>query len=150
MNMKQEKKAIAYVRTATSEQDKIKPGSLKVQTEIIHEHAKRNNIKIKHVFEQAGRESTELHNALDYCQKNPDVTYLLISRVDRLGRRFEDIAYWQEAFRQIGVKLRTPEMKEPTSLMIENLLMVFARYEQELRSIRIKRGLRQKKIEAKQ
>jgi DNA invertase Pin-like site-specific DNA recombinase len=137
-------KAIGYVRTAITtqtEQDK----SLERQKEQILEAAKRSNIEIVEWFEQEGYEPMNfpykaLDKALEYCQDDSDIKYLIVSAPSRLARQLEEFQYWKIAFERIGVTIAATDLKasEPLYRFSDSVVMVPSQKQGNSRLMKVK------------
>ena len=69
--------------------------SLGAQTKLILEYAQQNRIRIakKYIFAESAKDSDTrkiFKEILDYLSKHEQIHYLLVEKVDRLSRNFED------------------------------------------------------------
>jgi DNA invertase Pin-like site-specific DNA recombinase len=145
-------KAIGYCGTATKEQAR-QNHSVETQKKQIEEAAKRLNVEIVEWFERAGTGDSWDYSgqisAAKYCQSNPDVKYLFITRPDRLGRSLENFFFWNKAFKNLGVtiKMANAESLEdsPVESFMQQTLSVVGEFASRAHSEAVKRGLRRKK-----
>lgn len=108
--MKQSRKAIAYIRTDLADQTKFGSEKLKLQEKQITEYAKNQNLKIIEWFKQVGYEPitflhSELSKALELCENDPDIQYLIVSKTDHLSHSVEVYYFWKISFERIGVTI---------------------------------------------
>lgn len=151
--MKNTDKAVAYCRTASTEQ---KDDLLNYQEQIA-ELKNRTNLEIVKWFKECssgyGSRSAVLQKALKYC-KNHEISHLIVSRPDRISRSLADYCYWEQAFLKNGVHIHFVQNAiqdhSPTQRFMDLLTIAFAEYDRENRSARVKRGLRRKKLQEKQ
>lgn len=103
--MKKSKKAVIYVRIATSNQDRRSP-SLQSQIDTLSALAIELDLEIVKVFEHIGSGDMQLQNALDFCQKNKDIEYLLVTDPHRFARDDQEAINWWVMFENQDVKVQ--------------------------------------------
>lgn len=134
-------KAVGYIRSAIStkeEQDE----SLEKQKVQIEKVAKRLNMEIVKYFEQVGFEPIlyrmdTLGKALEYCEANPSIEYLVVAKTARLARSLEDYVYWRIAFERIGVKIKVADGSDLNSTIgtfMKAITTMMDKYEDERNS----------------
>src|SRR3989344_4659852 len=87
-------KAVLLSRVSSREQQE-NGFSLKAQTELILEYAKKHELKIveKFIFAESAKDTTErkfFKEILEYLDSHEDVHFWLIEKVDRATRNFDD------------------------------------------------------------
>ncbi|MBI2415501.1 MAG: recombinase family protein [Candidatus Kerfeldbacteria bacterium] len=103
-------KAVCYIRVSTKEQ--ARPGrlSLGTQKQICEDLAKRSELQIIKVFEDAGRSATKINRAalqemLSFINDNPEVKTVIVQDTDRLARNTQDHLTIMALLRKQGVQL---------------------------------------------
>jgi DNA invertase Pin-like site-specific DNA recombinase len=101
-------KAIAFCRVATTEQSGQK---LQAQKKEIGEYADYMNREVVQWFEQIGKEpitspDSTLNQALNYCQSNPEIKFLIVEKHDRISRSILEFIFWEESFKHTGVTIK--------------------------------------------
>jgi DNA invertase Pin-like site-specific DNA recombinase len=145
-------KAIGYCSTATREQAR-QNHSIETQRKKIEEAAQRLNVEIVEWFEQTGagesRNNFGQKSAEKYCQSNPDVQYLFVAHLDRLGSSIDDFFVWNRKFRNLGVSIKMANAETLGDSVKENFLQAIQVAVKEIgfrtHSEAIKRGLRRNK-----
>lgn len=88
------KKAIAYVRVSSKEQEK-EGYSISAQKKLLAKYAEKNNLQIVHFFEEAetakmaGRK--QFRKLIEFLDSNPDCKDILVEKTDRMYRNFYDL-----------------------------------------------------------
>lgn len=103
--MNNELKAVAYVRTATQEQN-MRLESLQLQIQQLSLFAKRRKMELIKVFKHVGKTDKQLLNVLEYCRKN-DIKFVLVTSPDRISRNCDEVIYWQIEFDRFDVRFQT-------------------------------------------
>ncbi|MDR1327478.1 MAG: recombinase family protein [Heliobacteriaceae bacterium] len=86
-------KAVIYARVSSDEQQK-EGFSIPAQIELLENYAKRNNIEVVKVYEeaqtakQAGR--VKFNEMLNFLHASKDINAILVEKTDRLYRNFKD------------------------------------------------------------
>jgi DNA invertase Pin-like site-specific DNA recombinase len=147
-------KAIGYCRVAARKQTG-RSLSIQAQKQQIVEAARKLNIEIVEWFEQIGREAvtfpfSNLDKALDYCKANPDIKYLLVTKLDRVSRQIDRYYFWKTAFERIGVTIQLTDETMPTSTIEDSIiedayLCMVADHEHEVRLAEIEETVRNEK-----
>ncbi len=147
---KQNKTAIIYCRVSSKEQ--VDNYSLDNQEKICKEYAERNNIQILKIFREEGQSAKttnreQLIKALAYCQKNRGlINYFLFYKIDRFSRDMADFtALEMQLFRiNIEIKSASESFDNDTAAgkLSKNVLAVFAQYDNDARTERIKQGVK--------
>lgn len=89
-----QKACVIYVRVSSEEQSE--GFSIPAQIELLVAYARKNNLRIVRIFEEAqsakdsGR--AEFGRMLKYLNTHPDVNIILVEKTDRLYRNFKDYA----------------------------------------------------------
>ena len=105
--MNNNRKAVAFVRTATQEQN-MRSGSIQFQIEELKLFAKRQEMELVKVFVFIGKTDKQIQKVLDYCRKN-DIKFVLVTGSDRISRNDKDVIYWQIEFDRFDIRFQTPK-----------------------------------------
>ena len=124
---------------------------------MILQFAKEQGIDVVEWFEQVGAEPMHypyqaLDKALEYCENNVKVEYLLVADMNRISRSLAPYIYWTMSFDRIGVDIKSiasPDDLSPLDGFMERLMSVQSQLERQLHSDAIKRGLQRKKLAEK-
>jgi len=100
------RKAVAFVRTATQEQNKDSE-SIQLQIQQLTLFAKRQKMELVRVFKLVGKTNQQLLKILRYCQKN-DIKFVLVTGPDRISKNQEEVIYWQLEFDRFDIRFQTP------------------------------------------
>lgn len=148
------KKAIIYTRVASRAQ--LDGSSLEVQKRICSEFALKNGYEIVKVFVEKGESAittnrTQLQALLAYIAKSSnEVDGLIIYKIDRLTRNAVDYALLKAQLSKYGVILITARENledTPVGRLMETMIASCAQYESEMRSEKIKQGMRAAKLQ---
>lgn len=146
-------KAIAYCR-ATTKVKQNKGNSIEIQKQQISETAKRLNVEIVKWFEHVGSDKKydypiELSEAVRYGRQNRNIKYLLFTTPDRFGWSGSNFNYFNWVFEDLGVALIPANShslaKSPVAKFMGQLQAMIGQLDSEVRSERVKLGLRRKK-----
>lgn len=143
--MKKVNKAVAFCRTATSQQIDDIDNSLDLQLDTIYKAAESRNTTVVEYWEAVGSGEAEVKEMFEYCKANPDVNYLFVTTPDRISRSLRQNRYLQAEFAGIGVEINAITIS-PEDKFKEALMLAMANFNSNLRSERVKRGLRQKAL----
>lgn len=147
-------RAVGYCRVAvTGEYDQVE--KLQIQKQQINEAAKRLNFEIVQIFEQIGHEPasfpySELSEVLGYCESDPNIKFLVVTKPDRISRSIKEFYFWKISFERIGVTIKYAddiEIDSPMSDFVEKLHIMMGQLEHERLSERVKRGIQAKKAQ---
>jgi DNA invertase Pin-like site-specific DNA recombinase len=150
---REQTKAIAYVRVAAPVQ-KEEELNIQKQKQQIAEAVKQMNVEVVKWFIQEGYEplsfrNSVLNQAVEYCQDNPTIKYLLVANISRLSRSLDHCIYWQVAFESgVGVTILSAdeiEFESPIARFQKNLSQMVGQLDNENRSRMIKRAIQRKK-----
>jgi DNA invertase Pin-like site-specific DNA recombinase len=119
--MSKKVKAIGYVRVASRTTETGQDKSFAKQKEQILKAAKLSNIEIVEWFMQSGYEPMHypyqaLDKALEYCEANAEVQYLVVAAPSRLARQLEQFQYWKVAFERVGVGIASIDLDSVTQM----------------------------------
>jgi len=109
----QPKKAYAYMRISGRSQIGKGKYGLITQKEDINEAAKINKISIRRWYDDISTgtnvEREDFQEMTDDLEENPDVKFIIISRMSRLGRNVREILNWYYELEKRGVRLITSD-----------------------------------------
>jgi site-specific DNA recombinase len=137
------KSAVIYCRVSSTRQ--IDGTSLETQKELCEKYASQHGLTVSRVFIERGESAKtadrpELKNIYEYIKKAPDVSHLLVYKIDRLSRAVEDQFGILKNLRDNGVTLLsvTENIDDtPAGRLMRNLLWSFAQFDNEQRGERI-------------
>ncbi|MDP3697130.1 MAG: recombinase family protein [Candidatus Taylorbacteria bacterium] len=143
---------LAYCRTSTENQKDEK--TIELQIESLNKFAHKNNIEIVEWFKDDGvsgalENRPELARMMEYLKNSPNVTGVLIYKLDRLARDL----YLQEGLVREFFKLKKqvvstlePDLDsdDPFRKAFRQMLGVFAEFEKAMIILRMKSGKRRK------
>ena len=151
-------KCVIYTRVSTTEQAN-QGYSLQRQKEECIEFAKKNGYEIVEIFEERGESAkttdrTELKSMMEFCTqpRKKDIKALILWKIDRLARNMEDYYFLNDFFNKLGITiLSATETNDNTAVgkLTRNMLSVFAQFENDQKSDRVKAGMKQAFIEGK-
>lgn len=150
---REQTKAIAYIRVAAPVQ-KEEELSIQNQKQQILKAAEHMNFEIVRWFIQEGYEPIGFRNgvlnqAVEYCQDDTAIKYLVVANISRLSRSLDHCIYWQVVFEGLGVTIKTAddvEFDSPEESLAASISAMFAQYEQERRSEMLDEYLKAKKV----
>ena len=145
--------AIAYCRTASKPQNGLGT-TLKAQEQVCRKFAAKNGYKIDRVFAEqasgASKDRQALKKLLEYARKNKGkLRAIIVHRFDRLSRNFSHLQSFVKALKTMGVELLSVSEKNEmtaSTKFVKTIMAAFTDYENDLRSTRIKEGIRQAKL----
>jgi site-specific DNA recombinase len=146
-----EKYAVAYVRVSTTEQ--VDNFSLGSQQEEVERKAQRDGYILQRVFKEPGQSAKdtnrpELQALIKYClDKKNKITAVIVYKWDRLSRSQLDFLTLRQLFAQHGISLLSATETSgdtPEALFLQNILSAAAQYENDLKSVRVKDGMRKR------
>lgn len=144
-----DKYAVGYERVSTSEQ--TTNFSLDNQKEEVEKKALRESYILKHHFVEAGQSAKDtnrpaLQELLKYCfDKKNDISAVIVYRWDRLSRNQLDFLTLRQVFSKHGISLLSSTETSgdsPEALFMQNILSSAAQYENDVKSVRVKDGMR--------
>ena len=138
--------AVIYVRVSTQEQ--AKGFSLESQMDALQEYAITKGIKVLETFSERGEtgktfDRPAFQAMLEYCQKN-QVDYVLVHRIDRLGRNIEKFLFFKRTFGKLGTQLISIQENfedTPQGRFMENLMACQAQYYSDELSYKVGKGM---------
>lgn len=144
---------VAYIRVSSDEQ--VKGTSLDTQQEACQDFAKAKGWKLpkENIFRDEGESAKAMNRPqllamLDFCSKNKGkVSHCIVWKVDRFARNSEDHVMIRMMLRKNGVSLVSvtePFDESPTGRLTENLLSVFAQFDNEVRTYRTTEGMKRR------
>ena len=143
---------IIYVRSASVEQGQR--DSLESQERVCRAYAAKQGWEVLKVFSEADTSSKvsdreALKQLRDYMAQIPrQVSYVLVSKVDRLSRNQTDYILLKQFFRSLGVELKSATeviVDTPQDKLVESLNETLVMHEAGVRSARTIEGIRAKK-----
>jgi len=146
----QNKTAVIYCRVSTVNQAE-EGTSLETQEALCKDYAARNGYDVSETYIERGRSAKtdqrpELQRMRTYFQKRKGrIDALLIYKVDRLSRNNYDYGRLKFEFAKTGVRIHSvSELFEdtPDGKMKENMLSVFAQYDNDNRTERVVLGMK--------
>ena len=146
------KYAVSYVRVSTLEQ--VDNFSLDNQGEQIHRIADKEGYVIKKEFKEEGQSAKTttnrpaLQELITYCMdKKNEIGAVFVHKWDRLSRNQLDFLSLRHLLSQHGVALISATETSgntPEALFLQNILSAAAQYENDLKSTRVKDGMRKR------
>lgn len=146
----QNKKAIIYCRVSTVNQAE-EGTSLETQEELCKDYAARHGYTVAETYIERGRSAKtdnrpELQKMRTYCQKRKgQIDAILIYKVDRLSRNTYDYGRLKFEFSKAGVQIRSVSEHfedTPSGKLEENMLAVFAQFDNDNRTERVVLGMK--------
>jgi site-specific DNA recombinase len=143
--------AIAYPRVSSDSQ--VEGTSLKTQREACIEYCKREKLVLDKIFTGEGESAKlidrpELQELLSYCRKNKGkITHMIVYRWDRFSRKVADHLWLRKELIKLGVTVKSVTELTDDSLagrLQENILAVFNEYDNDLRTERCTKGMKEK------
>lgn len=151
------KNAIIYTRVSTKEQ--AEGGySLPSQEKACRKFAKDNGYNVVDVFEERGESAktvnrTEFQKMIKYALANKKVIdAIIVVRFDRFSRDLEDQISLMKNFKKHNIEiLSTSENNEdsPTGNLMRNIIGSFSQYENDVKSVRVKEGMKEAYLQGK-
>jgi DNA invertase Pin-like site-specific DNA recombinase len=146
-------KAVIYCRTATKEQTSTNC-PLSLQEKECRKFARSNGYKVGRVFSEYGASGStlkrkELQKLIKYATENKKkISAIFLWDYARLSRNFSDLLELVKIFNSLGLKILSVserKRRKANGRLMINIRGILAQYESDLRSERIKEGLRRKK-----
>ena len=142
---------VIYCRVSTKEQ--AEGTSLESQKQACLEYAVRQHIRILKLFIEEGESAkfadrTELLKLVDFCrQKQHRVQALIVWKIDRFARNVVDHFQIKTLLAKHGVTIHSvtePIDAKPEGRLMETILAGFAQFDNDIRALRCKEGMRRK------
>lgn len=142
---------VIYCRVSTKEQ--AQGTSLESQKQACLEYAVRHEIRILKLFVEEGESAkfanrTELLKLLDFCRrKEHNVQALVVWKLDRFARNVVDHFQIKTLLVKHGVSIHSvtePIDAKPEGKLMETILAGFAQFDNDIRALRCKEGMRRK------
>lgn len=144
-------KALIYAR-ASAEEAATNSQAIQKQIATCYEYASRNGYEVEGVFKEVASggndDRIELLNLINHVTDSKGViSAVLVSSFDRLTRNIINFVHVNDMFQGLGIEVitATPSETDAASRLLKNMLMAFAKFEKEVRSERIRQGIRRKR-----
>jgi site-specific DNA recombinase len=143
------KRAVIYCRVSTK--DQVDNFSLATQEKQCRDYCDRNGFVVDRLFVEQGESAktanrTEFQKMLSYCRQNKNsVLWVVVYSVSRFARSVHDHAETRKHLATLGITLRSvtePFDESPTGRCMENMLSVFAQFDNDVRADRTVAGMK--------
>jgi DNA invertase Pin-like site-specific DNA recombinase len=146
-----QKFCVIYVRVSST--DQLEGTSLESQERMCREYSERLGWTVLAVFIERGESAktanrTEFNKAIRYCKDNKNkVSGFVVYKLDRFARRLKDYTDIKEKLRQFGTELVSatePLSNGPAGIALEQMLSVFAEFDNNVRRERTVQGMQER------
>lgn len=141
-------KIVGYARVSTDNQKE--DGTISIQREALQQYATENDYELIKIFEDEGISGgyevrPGLVDLLSFLENNKDIAGVVIFKLDRLARDLRIQENLIKEFEKLGVKLLSTkeqdlDSKDPTRVMLRQILGSVAEYEKWMISMRLSAG----------
>ena len=144
------KRVVIYTRVSTQDQK-----TLQMQTERCREYALARGWRISHEVSEVGsgaKKRCEREGLLKLCRQRK-VDIVIVWKIDRWGRSVPDIVSTLQELQALGVQFvsitEALDFTTPIGRAMSGLLAVFAEFERDMLSERVKAGVNQARLKGK-
>ena len=143
-------RVVIYTRVSTQDQK-----TLQMQTDRCEEYAKARNWKITHKITEVGsgaKKRVQREHLLKLCRQRK-IDAIIVWKLDRWGRSVPDIVSTLQELQILNVQFvsitEALDFTTPIGRAMSGLLAVFAEFERDMLSERVKAGVNQARLKGK-
>lgn len=151
MKAQTNKKAIVYCRVSSAEQ--VAGTSLAMQQQACEVYCEKAGISIAQVFIEKGESAktaqrTEFIKAIDYCKVTKhSIDYFVVWKMDRFARNTSDHFSVKTILAKHDISIRSVTeviTEDPQGLLMETILAGFSQFDNDIRAMRTRNGMRER------
>ncbi|MCC7542606.1 MAG: recombinase family protein [Deltaproteobacteria bacterium] len=143
-------RAAVYARVSSAHQQTIP-----MQLRQLREHAKRRGWRVVLALQevQSGAKQRPVREEVMAAARRRDIDIVLVWRLDRWGRSLADLVITLKELQELGVAFvsltEALDLTTPTGRAMAGMVAVFAEFEREIRSERVRAGIEQARREGR-